>query len=176
MYILSGQIKNLAVISLQTGESVAVTTDPVIDPSKLEIIAFMCRATGDKQQPVLLTQDVRQLTKDALLIDGYDEIEEAAEIIRLHDILDQKFQLIGCRVENESGTSLGKTEDYSLNVETYLINKLYVKRPLLKSFASGSLVIDRTQIVDVRRDKIVVRDATVAELAVVRQPGILPGS
>ena len=176
MYILSDQIKSLSVISLQTGETVAMTTGPIIDPSKLEIIAFSCKPAGDKQHPILLTQDIRQLTQNALLIDGYDEIEEASEIIRLQDILVQRFQLTNCRVENESGTNLGKVEDYSLNVETYLINKLYVKRPLLKSLAKGSLVIDRTQIVDVKRDKIVVRDATVAELAAVRQPGILPGS
>ncbi len=39
--------------------------------------------------------------------------------------------------------------DYATEVETMYIQKLYVGQSLLKSFAGGSLSVDRSQIVEI---------------------------
>src|SRR5438270_8826890 len=103
-----------------------------------------------------MMRDVRQVAKDCLVIDSEDEIEEASEIVRLQQILETKFQLIGLPVLTESGHKLGKVEDYTLELASYRVQKLYVKQPIMKNLLLNHLVIDRDQITDVTPKQITV--------------------
>jgi uncharacterized protein YrrD len=160
MYILSAQLKRLGVLSLQTGQSVATTTEPIIDPANLTVVALGL-AMPQTTQPVIMTADVRQLARDCVVIDSQDEISEAGEIVRLDQLLAQNFKLIDLPVFTESGRRLGKVEDFTMEVETYRIKKVYVKRPLLLSIAASNLVIDRDQVIEATPRQLTVSEAWV---------------
>lgn len=162
MFALVSNAKNLDIISLQTGQVVGRLGEPIINPDKLEIMAFFVYSGWLKhQQSVLLTRDVRELAQNAVLIDSFEEIEDAGEIVRLKEVLEGNFKLLGIQVVNESGLKLGRVEDYTFDLASYKISKLYVKQSIMRNFLLNNLIIDRNQIIDITPKKIVVRDATV---------------
>ncbi len=171
MYVLGKQLQDLPIISLQTGQTVARSGKPIIDPDKLEIQAFYCLSGLVVQSmAVLLVRDIRQLGRDGILIDSLEEIEDATEIVRLADLIRQRFSPIGLPVLNESGIRLGKVEEYTVKLDGYQIQKLYLKQSVLKNLLLNSLVVDRSQIMEVTVKQIVVRDATVKEPLLGPQP------
>jgi len=172
MYALASKLASLPIISLQTGEAVAWTKQPLIDITKLEIIAFECNAPQHRRPLVLMAQDIRQVAADCLIVDSEDELSEPGDIVRLKSLLETKFSPLGKPVVAESGRKLGTVDDYSINLQTSLVQKLHVRQSLLRAWLGTSLAIDRTQIIDVTPHRIVVRDATIE--TPVMQPGTMP--
>ena len=151
-------------MSLQTGQPIAAVERPIVKPVDLEIMALHCRVgQRGRQTGVILMRDVRQFATDCIIIDSFDEIEDAGEIVRLHEVMKHEFNPVGKLVVNESGHQLGKVEDYTINLKTYLLQKLYVHQSLMKSILFNSLVIDRTQIIDVSTRQFTVRDTSITE-------------
>lgn len=171
MQILLGQLANLPVISLQTGQPVAYLADPIINPVNLELMAFKLMARRNQMPTsVLLVRDIRQLSPDGALIDSEDELEDSNDIIRLKEVINGRFRLLGTMVLTESGTKLGRVENYTINADNSLVQKLHVKQSLLRHLMTSNLIIDRQQIVDVSPMAIVVRDADIKEPAMNAQP------
>jgi sporulation protein YlmC with PRC-barrel domain len=160
MYILASQLKKLPVMSLQTGQAVAIIEKPVVNSANLEVMALSC-SQGHDQTGVLLMRDIRQIASDCVIIDSEDEISDPADIVRLKTVAAANFEPVGKIVVNESGRKLGKVEDYTINSKTHLLQQLYVHQSLMRSILFNSLMIDRTQIVDVTAKHFVVRDATI---------------
>lgn len=165
MYALSTQLKNIPIISLQSSHKIAETLLPIILPEKLEIIAFYCagKEWNRGQEAVLLIQDIRQISKSSLVIDSIEDIANPSEIVRLAKLQENPFALMGVRVYNESGQKLGRVEEYTVNLETFQIQKLYLKQSPLKSLLLDNLVIDRAQILEVTQKQITVYDATITK-------------
>lgn len=169
MYILAHQLKELPVMSLQTGQPIAVLTRPVVNSANLEVMAMQCEI--DRRKPgVILMRDIRQFASDCVIVDSFDEIEDPNEIVRLKGIIKENFDPIGNSVVNEGGHRLGKVEDYTINLQTYMLQKLYVHQSLMKSILFNNLVIDRTQIIDVTSKQFTVKDASIKKGSLAPQP------
>lgn len=165
MYMLASQLHNLPIISLQTGQPVGHIKRPLIGMSRLNVLALSCRVTATpKLQNVILLRDIRQLATDCIIIDSDEDIEEADEIVRLKEPLDQDFNPIGKQVVNEDGNRLGKVEDYTIDMRSALVQKLYVNQPLWRSVLFNHLVIDRSQIIDINARQFTVKDASIKQL------------
>lgn len=159
MNILSGSLLNLRILSVQTGQTIGTTLGPVIQPDNLQIKALYCQ-TGTKDSRVILVTDIRQLSPGYIVIDSEDEIQDPKEIIRLQQIIETQFSLIGINVVTESGIRLGKVIDFSLDAGEYLVRKIHVKQSIFKSLLTDQLIIDRDQIIDVQPKQLIVREAT----------------
>lgn len=173
MLLQSSQLAHGRVISLHTGQQVAVLTNPILSPHKLEVVGFYCEDDLGKKT-ALLSQDIREAAPGKVLIDSEDEITAVSELIRLQDVIDINFTLIGKLVKSVSKERLGKVEEYIIDTLNFEIQKLYVKQSLLKSFAMQSLVIDKQQIVEVSDKFITVEDAVIAKPAVATAPPVTP--
>ena len=162
MYVLASQLKNLPVMSIQTGQAIAHIEQPIINMANLEAMALNCNLGRSKpKEGVILLRDVRQFSGDCIIVDSFDDIEDPSEIVRLKAVVKAGFNPIGKNVVNESGDKLGKVEDYTINLKTFMIQKLYVHQSLVKSLLYNSLVIDRTQVIDITPKSITVKDARV---------------
>lgn len=162
MYVLASQLKNLPVMSIQTGQAIAHIEQPIINMANLEVMALNCNLGRSKpKEGVILLRDVRQFSGDCIIVDSFDDIEDPSEIVRLKAVVKAGFNPIGKNVVNESGDKLGKVEDYTINLKTFMIQKLYVHQSLVKSLLYNSLVIDRTQVIDITPKSITVKDARV---------------
>jgi uncharacterized protein YrrD len=170
MYALANKLHGLPVMSLQTGQSIATITHPIINASDLEVMALQCViGRMRRDHGVILMRDIRQLSSDCVIIDSFDEIEDPNEIVRLRTIAERNFNPIGKLVVNESGLRLGKVEDFTINLKTHMLQKLYIHQSLMKSILFNSLVIDRTQIIEITAKQFTVRDASVRESSLAPQ-------
>lgn len=138
---------------------VATTTQAIINPNNLKVEGFYCQDSKErKKQLILLYQDIRDLIPQGMVIDDHDALTTAGELVRLQNILQLNFALIGKQVVTVSGSKVGKVADYAAETTTMFVQKLYVTQSLLKSLAGGNLGIDRTQIIEITNRKIVVQD------------------
>lgn len=157
MLQLSVMLLNRPVMSLRTGTQVAVTQSAIINPNNLKIEGFHCQDNLRKQL-ILLEQDIRDVLPQGIVVNDADVLTEASELVRLKDVLALHFDLVGKTVYTTSKEKLGKVSDYATETQSMMIKKIYVSRSIFKSFATGSLGIDRTQIVEITPSKIVVQD------------------
>lgn len=164
MYVLAKHLVKQPVISLQLGETVATTNGLVVNGPDLRVMAVSCKAgRWGRSQAVILLRDIRQIARDCLLIDSFEDIEDLSEIIRLQAIADRQDTIFGKMVMTQSGQRLGSVDDFSIDPHNGLLHKLYVNQSLMKSLTFNSLVIERSQIANYTSKAIVVRDAYVTK-------------
>ena len=161
MYTLASQMDNLPIISLQTGEAVAWIREPIIAIATLEILAFRCESNNQKHTQVLMMRDVRQLAADCIIVDTEDELTDPDDIVRLKSMIKSSYNPLEKMVVSDTGRKLGSVEDYTVNLETHRVQQLHVRQSLLRSWIGSSLIIDRTQIIEISPSRITVRDSTV---------------
>lgn len=169
--LLSGtQLVGTPIMSLQTGKELAVSSHAVINPHNLSIIAY--RIAGphlDHDPSYLRTADVRELGGLGMIVDSSDEFVEPDDIITDKKIYDMEFTLEGKHVVDDRKNKIGKVTDYIIDVDSFVIMQLVVKRPLLKSFSDDELIVHRSQIVEITDDKIIIKSGKVKKKAAVKE-------
>jgi len=158
MLQLSETMQKRQVLSLRTSMPIADVIAPVINPDNLKIEGFYCKEYSSKEPLILLYQDIRDILPQGLIVNDYDALSEPSELIRLRSVLDRDLNLIGMPVETVGKDKVGKVSDYAFETSTMYIQKIYVSRSLLKSLTSGSLSIDRTQIQEITKKKVIIND------------------
>jgi hypothetical protein len=161
MLRMSGSLFNIPVISLRIGRPIATAVEPIMNPHNLKILGWWCKEPGNGVS-VLLTDDVRETTQQGLAVNDDDVLSPPEDLVRHKEILDTNFQLIDKLVRTKR-SKIGKVHDYSYN-DGMFVQKLYVSRPLMKVFAAeDTVIVDRTQILEVTDHHILVRDTDVKE-------------
>ena len=146
-------------MSLQTGGQLARTKLPLIDPRNLTILAYELTGPLLNEQPSFLRiSDVRELSNLGLIVDSSDEFIGLDDVIKIKEVYEFQFDILGKTVVDEKKHRLGKVTGYSLEPETFTIIQLNVKRPLLKSFTDTELIIHRSQIVEVDDTTITIQN------------------
>lgn len=158
MMLLSNSIANMPVFSLRLSGQIATTLSPIINPNNLKVEGFYVQPQNTRSTPVLLSQDIRELMPRGIVIDDLDVLSEPEELIRLKQILEIDFELLGKKVVTVKGKKLGRTSDFALNTENFMIDKIYVSPSVIKSLAKDSLAISRSMIVEINDRRIIVKD------------------
>lgn len=174
MLLLSSKLTILPIMSLQTGAKIASITESVIDPSKLDMVAYkVADKKLDAGDWLLLAEDIREVSDIGFIIDSIDELVHEEDMVKLKNTLALNFNLIDMSVVDDTGTKLGRIYDYSVDPQQFRVHQLYVKRPLIKSLKTSDLIINRTQIIEVNNKTIVVSAASLDEKA---QPAAVANS
>lgn len=159
MLQLSGSLLHRPVLSLRTGGVVATTLSAIINPNNLKLEGFYCTDAFEKKKTfVLLYQDIRDIIPQGVVVNDHDALTDPHELVRLKRTMDLHFELLGKQVVTTGKSKIGKVSDYATEVDTMYIQKIYVSQSVFKSFTGGSLGIDRSQIVEITNQKIVVHD------------------
>jgi uncharacterized protein YrrD len=158
MLQLSSSLLNQPVLSLQTGSPVGTTLSAIVNPNNLKIEGLYCQDRFEKKQSILLSQDIRDILPQGIVVNDHHSLTNPDELVRLKDTLDLGFELIGKPVHTTSKQRVGKVNDFAADKETLYIQKLYVSRSILKSLSTGQLSIDRSNIVEITSKKIVIQD------------------
>lgn len=170
MYVLASQLKNLPIISLQTGETVTQVQALIIEMEKLEIVAVACTQMKEYSDPILMVRDIRQIASDCLIIDSEDDIGSGSDVVRLKDPIREAYSPIGSNVVSHMQRPIGKVEDFTINSESLKLQKLYIRQPIWRSWLGSSLIIAREQILDVKPKVIIVKEAIIdAKLTIQKQ-------
>ena len=145
-------------MSLRTGQQIATAHQPIVNPNKLKIEGFWCSDRFSKEDLVLLYQDIRDVIPQGLVVDDHDVLTEPGELVRLNKVIKAGFTLIGKPVYTTAKQKIGKVSDFSTEIETMYIQKIYVTQGFIKGLVGGNLGIDRSQIHEVTNKKIVVNE------------------
>lgn len=160
MLISGSQLINTPILSLQTGSAVAWTKTPIIDPDKLQIIAFETHGplVDRAAENILDVRSVREYSRMGMVIDSIEELVAPGDVIKIEKILKLNFDLIGLKVETKKGTKLGRVIDFTVSDGDLIVQQIIVKRPAMKALIDPELVISRQEIVEINDYKIIVKD------------------
>lgn len=158
MLQLRDSIINHDVLSLRTGGKVATIVQEIINPTNLKIEGFYCQDAFSKSNLILLSQDIRESIKQGFIVNDHEVLTESGELVRLKETLETNFTLIGKPVVTVNKEKVGKVTDYAVEIDSMYVQKLYVSQSLFKSLGSGSLSVDRSQIVEITNRKIVIQE------------------
>lgn len=158
MLITGSRLINAPVMGLQTGTELARVSRAIIDPKNLTVLAYELEGSLLNTHPSLLRiADVREFSDIGLIVDSSDEFVNPDDIIKLSDIYNLHFELIGMNVRNEKKQKLGKVDGYTIETGNFVIQQLNVKRPLLQSLGDTHLLIHRSQITEITDKEIIVQ-------------------
>lgn len=175
MLVLGQRILSLPIVSIQTGGQLGSVSSAIIDPRQLKIVAFYCEGHMIDVKPAILhSEDIREVSTLGLIVDSADNIMAADDLVRLKEIIGYKFKLEDKLVVEESGRKVGKVSGYSLETSTFYIIKLHVKPGIWSALSTTERIIDRSQIVEISPQKIVVKSPTVKDTKREEAKGVIP--
>lgn len=162
MLILGSRLLNSPIMSLQTGAKLAQASKPLIDPATFRITAYEVDGPLLTQRPSFIsTQDIREYGRLGMIIDSSDELLALDDVIKIKQIYELRFSLIGIRVIDENKRKLGKVEDYTLDTDNFVIQQITVRRGFFQGITDTGFLVNRSQIIEVSDDYIVVKSPSV---------------
>lgn len=148
-------------MSLHVGGRVADTSEAIVDPEDLRVIAYTLDGPLVKKDPevgdILSTDDIREVGDSGLIVDSTDRFVERGDVVRFDEVMDLRFNLIGLKVVTQDGKKIGKVSDYTLDSSTFMIYQLIVQRPFMSSLIDPELTINRSQIVEIDDYKVTIK-------------------
>jgi hypothetical protein len=161
MLILASKFSAVPILSLRVGGRIATTVTAIINPNNLHIDGFYCQPGNQKEQLILLDMHIRDLAHKGIIIDDHNVLSEPDDLVRLKEILDINYSLIGKNVLVNK-KKVGKVRDYSFDQASLFIQKIYVQPSLWKTINLSDLIFDRKNIVEVTDKYISFRGPEVA--------------
>ena len=158
MLLPSTRFIDTPVMSLQTGSELGRTIKPIINPRELSIVAFELHGINLDYDPSLLRiNDIREIGPMGMIIDSSDELISVSDVIKIKEIYELNFELVGLKVIDDKKRNVGKVTGFTLDASSFFIQQLQVKRPLLKSFGDTEFLIHRSQVVKITDDYLLVK-------------------
>lgn len=159
MLLNAEKLRNVPILSIQAGGMIARTSDPIIDPDELKVVGFkIVGPLAKDENNILDVKSVREFSNYGMVIDSADELVASDDVIKIKQVLDLGFNLIGLKVESRKGSKLGKVSSYTCTEDDFIIQQLVVQRPAIKALMDPELLVPRTEIIEVNDYKIIVRD------------------
>lgn len=164
MLISIENLLGVPIMSLQTGTQLAETVAAIVDPRQLTIAAFYVEGAGLEESPSILhPSDIRELSDIGMIVDDAEKLMSLDGLVRLQEIIDFEFELIGLKVVDEHKRKLGKVSGYSIETDDYKIIQMYTEQSFLRSISTMSSTIHRSQIISVTNKLMVVQAPTVRD-------------
>ena len=171
MLLPSTRFIDTPVMSLQTGSELGRTVRPIINPRELSIVAFELHGINLDYDPSLLRiNDIREIGPMGIIIDSSDELISVSDVIKIKEIYELNFELVGLKVIDDKKRNIGKVTGFTLDASSFFIQQLQVKRPLLKSFGDTEFLIHRSQVVKITDDYLVVKSPDIRHKEAVAEP------
>ena len=160
MLVYASKLIGTPVLSVRAGGAVSAISEIIVDPNQLKIIAFRLSGgvVGGSNPDLLDVSSIREYSSMGFVIDDIEELVADDEVVRLSEVLELNFNLIGLKAEAKSGSKLGKVIDYTVNSDDFLVQQLIVHRPTFKSFIDPELTIPRREIAEVTDYKVIIKD------------------
>ena len=171
MLLPSTRFIDTPVMSLQTGSELGRTVRPIINPRELSIVAFELHGINLDYDPSLLRiNDIREIGPMGMIIDSSDELISVSDVIKIKEVYELNFELVGLKVIDDKKRNIGKVTGFTLDASSFFIQQLQVKRPLLKSFGDTEFLIHRSQVVKITDDYLVVKSPDIRHKEAVAEP------
>ncbi len=158
MLFLNNYLLNKKILSIRDTMPIAFISKAICNPSNLKIEGFYCVDLFSKETKVLLNQDIREFSKQGLIVNDQDSLTSFSELIRLKKVIELNYTLINKPVQTISKKRIGKIDDFSFDSEVMYVNKIYVYQSILKNFKGSVASVDRNQIIELTDHKVIIED------------------
>jgi len=160
MLLLGSKLIGMPIMGLQTSTKLAETKSPIINPANLKIIAYEVEGPLLSERPAFIRiADIREISRLGMIIDSNDEFVGLNDVIKIKEIYDLNFKLIGLNVIDERNHKLGKVESFNVDSDDFTIQQINVKQGLIRSLSEAGLLINRSQIIEINDYQIIVKSA-----------------
>lgn len=162
MQKLASEFEKTTIITKQERVILGYLKDVIINPENKKAIGMSLKIAGRKgKEAVFNASDITGVGTNFIMIDSADNISPPDEIIRIKEVLDLEIKLVGSKVIDEDGKHLGKVRDWSVNLKTMYLARIYVvSSSLVKAFAQD-LIISGSNIVKIEKNEVIVRGGSV---------------
>lgn len=168
MLKLYESFQNCDVMSLRIGGPIARVIKPIINPNNLYIEGWHVEDSRSGAPFILLSQDVRDVLPQGLVVNDYEVLSKAEDLVRLREVLELDFDLVKLKVSSQSGHKYGKVSDFAFETENFFIQKIYVAQAIVRSFTGSPLSVDRSQIIEITNKRMIIEDPTIKAESKVR--------
>lgn len=148
-------------MSLRIGGAIARVIKPIINPNNLYIEGWYVEDIRSGDTLILLSQDIRDVLPQGLVVNDYEVLAKAEDLVRLKEVLELNFEIIKLKVSSQSGRKYGKVSDFAFETDNFFIQKIYVAQAIVRSITGGPLSVDRSQIIEITPKHIIIDDPTV---------------
>lgn len=173
MLQLSTTFYNRKILSLRTGGPIGFAHSPLINPTTLKIEGWYASAAADRTPYIVPANEVRDIITKGIVVNDHASLTHVEDLVRLKEIIELRFELIGKVVKTDRKRKLGKVHDYAVDDQALIIKQLYVAQNVLKSLIGQQLIIDRTQIIEINDRAIIVKEPTVKARATQQAPATI---
>lgn len=160
MLVINSRLLGTPVLSVQAGGPIANVASAVVDPNELKIIAFRLEGplVNRDDANLLDVRSIREYSNFGMVIDNIDELIADDDVIKIANVLELNFDLLGLKVKTKKGTKLGHITDFTVTSEDFIVQQIIVKRPIVKAIVDPELTISRKEIVEVNDYEVIVKD------------------
>lgn len=146
------QIKDLPIFDLETSGHLGVVDSWKVNPTDQKLLAFCIKKGAWLTRPQFLaTTDIVEYDDKMIVVRNQTCITPASEILELNKNK-AACEIVGCRALTQSGQSLGRVTDFAFEVISSKIIQYVV------GGRQGTLIIPSTQVVAIRRNKVIFSD------------------
>lgn len=128
----------------------------IIDPLSGNLLGLSSIIRNKKV--VIPINEIRSFGPSFILTNGIDSISGPEEVIRIKEALSFGAKIINEKVETESSQKLGRATNYTIDINSLRLDKIYVTVGTGLKFLSSDLIIPNKNIVEIQKKKIIVTD------------------
>jgi len=136
------------------GEVLTRVTDIILDTEKGKIVGFAVAAGRTK---VVAPIDIVNWNQSITIGDSGDIIE-VEDVIHIQKTLEKGVTIVKKRVFTKSGDYIGKVLDYGMNNKYFELTCIIVAKNFLGIVYWDKKIISAKDIIEIKKDRIVVKD------------------
>lgn len=147
---LISQLKGMIIFNRQDLRPLGIVEGAVFRHENLHVAFFQCMVGGTTQY---IRADQTAVLKNLLTVQAAECFGDEEDFIREKTTFLENCRLIGYKVCDANGKKIGHVEDCSIKLPLMTADRIYIRRPILKSLHQGSLIIQTSAILDVQPKK-----------------------
>ncbi len=154
----------------ETGREIGRVLDLCLNPDTGKVAGFLLAPAG---QNAVSPIDVLEWD-NSLHVHSREDIVSLEEIHQIKKIQEEGIKIYRNKVYTKDGTFLGKVVNYAVNTHFLTLTKILVFKTFLGFIRHGRLVINSKDILEIKKDGIIVRNLEAPVSVKKLKPGIAP--
>lgn len=151
MLIEISKVRGLPTGAIDEGALIGTVKQAVVSPEAARVIGFLVKIKGlFRGQKVISFQDVVDIDTQGLVINSRDNLVSENEIVRIKELVDSRFSLIGLSARTKNKKYLGRVSDAVIESTSGDIIRVYVK------YFWDERIFERSMIHEIKKDEIIL--------------------
>ena len=164
MQKLFSEFNKILVVSKQEKAAIGFLRDVILNPDDGKAVGIsFATAGGDNKIMVARASAIVGAGLNFIMLRDTEAVGLPDEIIRVKEVMDKGIEIVGSKVVDEDGRNMGKANNYSVNLKTLKLERLYVLCSNIVKLIAKEIIIPEEDIIKIEKGKITVRSGVIKE-------------